>query len=424
MCLVAFYVLLLFVMLWSWARVGFVTTMKRHFDLGVLPVVTFVLQKVLCPTKNEFSTYNAFKLSWGVIRIGVRSFDITVLGGIGRAVQEPLAVLVGGALIAVGIAAWPLRDGRSAPRRAALVAAFTLLWVVAAVLPYALVGKAPSGSQVWKWRHGLLVALTPGFAFLALAFLVRGTLAGRALLAAVAGSLLAGQACDAADVHAQWLARAAKQRAVVEQARASPLMPRPEVVWFDDQLPAANGVPMISYEYTGWTAAILDGLYAGGFRALMKGDVPAKNIAYFWYYLLPRFRGDGPHALLTIRSRIGPVKPHELSAQGRAYAWARLRGAGSEYASSIVEATLASTAPPPDWDAKMKAARRLQRKRAPRPSRADALQPIEPAVEGSTLAAPNREPAREDMTFEGGTRGDDDDDGVARAVPPEDAPTD
>ena len=337
----------------------------KRIDLMLIPALIFWWQRMFFPAQGGFSGHNKIKLGRQFERVLDTTVEAIFVDASAKALAAPVAVLVVGALCAAALAS---RGKASADvRRAAGTLAFALLWLVPAVFPYVVVNKAASMQRLFTWRHGMLILFLVPLAYVLVAYVVRRFRPLRLLWAGVAGVAIAGQGFSAAAIHTEWLGAAAKQRAIELQGRAAALSPTPEMVWVDDRVAYPANVRTISYELTGLVSRALGTLYAGALSLGSKSKVESFRIGYFWYYLLPGFRGDGPHAVLTVQPR--EQKPPTLSRIGLCYAAARLGCRGAAYANEMFVVSLTPTEPPPDWSAKVKEARQAEKARKRRERR-------------------------------------------------------
>lgn len=353
-----FYVFLLAAICLDLIRQKHPMALVKRLDLIALPVVLFLVQRRLFPAQSGYEGNNTIRPGRRLWVYAYRTIDGVFTDGAREALQAPVVVLVVGAVV---VALLVLRGRKTADvRRFALGVLFSFGWMVAALVPYAVVGKGASAERIFTWRHGMLVFFVPAFVYVAVAFVARGAVVARVVWAAVAGVFVAGQAFTAARLHAEWLSRAVEQRAIVSQARAAPLTPMPEVVWVKDTVPDPRSTLTISYELTGMVSAALGALHAGALPASQKDNVDSYKIGYFRYFLLPDFRGDGPHATLTVAPRAG-FRSDNLWSVGLGYAAARVRFAGADYANDLVDVSLTPTDPPANWSTKLKEVEEAQR---------------------------------------------------------------
>ncbi len=388
-CFVAFYFFLFLLLVRKIITKRSARPLIYFLDLLILPALSFVAQRHWYPTQNGYEGNNTLGLGSRMTDVATQMINATLLDSGTEALAAPLWLLAVGAAVAA-IIGW--RSQRAPDGRRALIAVvFVAAWLAAALFPYAVVNKASQAGRMFTWRHGLLLAFAPAFFFLAVSFGARGWRVAHGAWAAVAGILIAGQAFTAAFIHSEWLAAAAKQRSIIIQARAAPLVPVPEVVWFADYMPTPHRSRTVSYELTGLVSAALGVLHAGALPWAKKNDIESYRIGYFWYYLLPEFRGDGPHATLTAVPR-RPINRNGLAGIGLDYAAARLAFSGDDFARDLLTVTLAPTEPPANWAAKVAEAERARTpppvtKKVKRKKRRPAL-PDAPRPVPTSIAAP------------------------------------
>jgi hypothetical protein len=348
---------------------GLVTRGWRHamftrIDLAIIPLATFWLQRKLAPTANGYAgnnTMNRHKLWRRLPKVMTNTFEATIVDVVRQAWQSPVTWwMLGGAIALVCCIVMMRRRPFPKPRvrwKATALLMFMVAWTAAAIVPYALVKKMAVMASTFTWRHGLLVALLPSLGLLLLMVLVSRWSWLRVVVIVAVMGLVAGQSYTSLHIHGQWLSRAAKQRAAVEHVRVHPPTELPEVVWVDDYVPLPHAAKVVSYELTGWVSAVLGTLHAGALANASKSNVDAYRIGYFWYYLLPQFRGDGPHATLTIRARGPKMSKSNLDQVGFDYAKARLTGSTLAWLEQRFAVSLLPTSPPNNWAEKLEEAR-------------------------------------------------------------------
>lgn len=232
--------------------------LPRRLDYLLLPVVYWVLRNRLFPQRGiyagEYGVLSSPGLLLYVSRMLLRGLWSLLKDSLEQCILHPLVCLM--LILACGAVAavlWRRDESWGEVRcgaRAVLAAGVGLLLL--AVLPFALLGKAPD-ADAWGLRHLILVPVPLAVCSLGIARLAGKDASGRVakfswiLLLVV----LAGSAMGLGRGYLAWQARWAKDRAVVLQLSRYAAPPPGTVYQIDDNTPAARLAYYRFYEWAG-----------------------------------------------------------------------------------------------------------------------------------------------------------------------------
>ena len=283
----------------------------RHVDYLLLPFLHWLFSRLLFPPRGVYEDYNPFDSTWSTFAEAFADgFESGVFGQLWRAVvslgSQPI-VLVATLLVVVVLSMHSQRDRQQAgDQDSSIVLLGGLALVVAALLPYAVVGKA-AGLSGWQMRHAQLIAIPLPLLLVVLARSVARPLPPRpgAVVHAVLLSLLLAGFCIAnAQDYASWQLRWIKDRAVVARLAAMPELRRASVFLIDDRFPAGRQDHYRFYEWTAlfheaWGEASRIGLDVEHYD--VEGFLERQRRLFTPRYLLAGFDPLGCQTRLTLR---------------------------------------------------------------------------------------------------------------------------
>jgi hypothetical protein len=222
----------------------------RLADYALLPIVYWVVDWYAFPTSGRYAQFNTIRLNPAQI---IHMYDQFLR----RAVWQPLSDfhvllwLFGLALLSIKKLPWDCKLGKG--RQGYIVLLAGIVGLVFAIMPYALVGKSPSGG--WENRHALLVGLP--VALMLIGFLRVG-FAGHQHSGAVALSVVAVLVVlfcyDLGGRYLEWQARWVKDSAIIANLREldEDEVAKVSVYLIDDHTRLAGGEPYRFFEWAGF----------------------------------------------------------------------------------------------------------------------------------------------------------------------------
>lgn len=288
----------------------------KRLDFILLPFVFWLIYRIFFPPNGIYSYYHQFVIDLPTLQFGVGGF---LQAGLLDQLRDSLLALIGLPLLWLVLVVavyrfWPSSWAETGSRaRAGAILAFGFAFLVLAVVPYIVVGLAPS-AEGWSSRHTILLGVPVALIVVSSARLLFAPSKGQlsAVGAAVIVSLLAGFVLDAAQGYIGWEARWLTDSSFVANLAADPAAGKYSVYWIrdDDRL---GGEP--SYRFYEWSA-LLTRAYGGQTRVGVDATTPDPafldaNAQYFnSSYGLAGLDPSGCEAVVTITR--GPTAGSQL----------------------------------------------------------------------------------------------------------------
>jgi hypothetical protein len=325
--LLALYGVFLVLLLQARRRSGLAPAVRSALPFLVLPVAYWWFHQRFFPRSGFYSDYNVFVLDAASFWTQVRWFAYT---GVYRPFKDVVASLLREPWLALGPAAMVAWHYRRAGRRGAGffsdVRTMPLLLLGGgalglAVLPYALVGKAPY-VDTWSTRHALLLGLP--LALLALGALRKTSREGTRLRwggGLVALLVLAGFARSWNSSYLYWHARWVADRSAVANLRLLDGARGTSIFWVEDRRPSRGPEWSEFYEWSGlftWTWG--DERRIGFDRERAAGDLVLKARYFNRDYHLSALDVRGCQAILRLEGTDALRRSGRLTAR---YLWHR-----------------------------------------------------------------------------------------------------
>lgn len=292
---------------WRRAGVSARAFVARHADFVLLPVAVRLASAVFLPQRGVAAdAYGLRPVSQWPADLAAAATTLSVDLPMRMLFAVRDAPLLAGAALVIALALTARAAGVShVPARVAILAAGVL--VLFAILPSAMTGRRPA-SEGWALRHAFMAGVPLALIPVALAgALARHGPRARALGALVLAAVIASSTVTSMLDHLGWIARWAKDRAVMTRLAELDDGRRASVIWVRDAYPLGGEREYRFYERVG-----MFGL-AWGDRGRIGLDLPvydasflAEGSAYFGpMYLLEGLDVRGCQAELLIDRAAG-----------------------------------------------------------------------------------------------------------------------